>query len=324
MKMQSVKFNQKKLHRLLTSRFNENELRTLCLYLKVDYEDLAGEGKTDKARELVAFLNRHDRLNDLFSEGSNLRPDIGWQNILESDLSKETHADNTFDVSKSTSNSDKHKVAKLEYFMAKRRILAIGAMVLLLIGIIGIVIFYQRRYAQQSDFASDFTPAKLVIASSNASATHYIAHDLALPDSLDWYKLESATLMPTTFTKVDYSAVNSYFYLSSNLHTEHSWIGVFFWRFFPLPKLDASDKSNFIAIIHSDKADTLETTFKDAHGNEIKLHLPVVEGWAGYVIPLADFSRVDFKKIELFLLAHSKGVGSIDENVFRIALLGLR
>ena len=40
------------LRQTLSSRFNESELRTLCFDLKVDYDDLPGKAKSDKAREL--------------------------------------------------------------------------------------------------------------------------------------------------------------------------------------------------------------------------------------------------------------------------------
>jgi hypothetical protein len=54
-----------KLHRLLTVHFDEEELRTLCFHLGVDYNDLGGEGKTGKARELVLYLERQGRLEEL-------------------------------------------------------------------------------------------------------------------------------------------------------------------------------------------------------------------------------------------------------------------
>ena len=53
------------LHRMLMS-FDTSELRTLCFDLDVDYDNLPGEGKMDKARELVMYLRRHQRpLNSL-------------------------------------------------------------------------------------------------------------------------------------------------------------------------------------------------------------------------------------------------------------------
>ena len=51
-----------KLPEILASRFSDGELRDLCFDLGVDYESLAGEGKSAKARELIAYLQRRGRL----------------------------------------------------------------------------------------------------------------------------------------------------------------------------------------------------------------------------------------------------------------------
>ncbi|MFP4436184.1 MAG: TIR domain-containing protein [Chloroflexaceae bacterium] len=67
-----------RLRELLTTRFNEGELRTLCFDLGIDYDDLPGAGKADKARELVSYCARHARLVDLPARGRQVRPDISW------------------------------------------------------------------------------------------------------------------------------------------------------------------------------------------------------------------------------------------------------
>jgi hypothetical protein len=45
-----------KLRKILDERFSESDLRTLCFDLHVDYQSLPGEGKADKARELIQYL----------------------------------------------------------------------------------------------------------------------------------------------------------------------------------------------------------------------------------------------------------------------------
>ena len=67
------------LRELLTAHFSESELRTLCFDLDVEYEDLRGTGRSDKERELVAYLARHDRMGELTEVGARLRPDIPWR-----------------------------------------------------------------------------------------------------------------------------------------------------------------------------------------------------------------------------------------------------
>ncbi len=49
----------------LIQRFSLEELRTLCFDINVDFDSLAGEGKSGKARELVAHMQRRSRLPGL-------------------------------------------------------------------------------------------------------------------------------------------------------------------------------------------------------------------------------------------------------------------
>ena len=53
------------LREQILARCNEEELRTLCADLGVDYDDLPAMGRADKARELVALLNRQGRIAEL-------------------------------------------------------------------------------------------------------------------------------------------------------------------------------------------------------------------------------------------------------------------
>ena len=69
------------LRQLLADRFNDGEIRTLCFDLGVDYDDLPGSGKADKARELVDYMDRHERLADLVRDGRQARPDVPWPAI---------------------------------------------------------------------------------------------------------------------------------------------------------------------------------------------------------------------------------------------------
>ena len=73
-----------RLRQMVQDRFDESELRTLCFDLHIDYENLLGQSKADKARELVAYLKRHDRVPDLAQVVGQSRPDIPWEDISES------------------------------------------------------------------------------------------------------------------------------------------------------------------------------------------------------------------------------------------------
>ncbi|MCU0519776.1 MAG: GTP-binding protein [Anaerolineae bacterium] len=67
-----------RLRQALVERFDIDELRTLCYDLGVDFEALDGLGKAGKSRELVAFLERRERLDELARVGRLHRPDAPW------------------------------------------------------------------------------------------------------------------------------------------------------------------------------------------------------------------------------------------------------
>ncbi|MDQ1301718.1 MAG: hypothetical protein QG637_1640 [Chloroflexota bacterium] len=69
------------LRQLLDERFSDGELRTLCCDLDVDYDDLPGSGKADKARELVSYMARRGSLSKLVRVGQQSRPDAPWPAI---------------------------------------------------------------------------------------------------------------------------------------------------------------------------------------------------------------------------------------------------
>jgi hypothetical protein len=62
------------LKQMLTQYFNEAELQDLCFELRVEYENLPGPGKNDKARELVMYMEHHTRLKELTDTIRRLRP----------------------------------------------------------------------------------------------------------------------------------------------------------------------------------------------------------------------------------------------------------
>jgi hypothetical protein len=63
-----------KLRRILSDYFSEGDLRDLCFDMAIDYEDLPGQNKTDKARELVVYCQRRGRINELIHICRQFRP----------------------------------------------------------------------------------------------------------------------------------------------------------------------------------------------------------------------------------------------------------
>lgn len=67
------------LRHILVEYFDENDLRDLCFYLKVDYDSLPAVGKKDKARELIVYLERRNRVSELISLIQSERPMVEWK-----------------------------------------------------------------------------------------------------------------------------------------------------------------------------------------------------------------------------------------------------
>ncbi|UCG25556.1 MAG: SIR2 family protein [Chloroflexota bacterium] len=67
---------------VLVQSFSEGELRELAFELNIEYSDLPGDRLSAKARELAAFLKRHNRLSDLAAIGRQRRPDVAWSGLF--------------------------------------------------------------------------------------------------------------------------------------------------------------------------------------------------------------------------------------------------
>jgi len=59
--------------------YDDGELRTLCMDLGIDYEDLAGDRKSGKAQDLVAYMQRQERLSELVNTIKRQRPHAKWE-----------------------------------------------------------------------------------------------------------------------------------------------------------------------------------------------------------------------------------------------------
>lgn len=82
--MITVEYDQTKvivLRKLIIAHFNEGELRDLCFDLGIDYENLPAQGKSDKARELVAYTMRYRRTSELVTLCRQLRPAVDWPSV---------------------------------------------------------------------------------------------------------------------------------------------------------------------------------------------------------------------------------------------------
>jgi formylglycine-generating enzyme required for sulfatase activity len=74
----------------LTNYFDEEELKSLCFDLGVDYDALPGNGKEAKARDLIVYLDHRGLISQLVEKGSQLRPKVSWENNTSETAQKAT------------------------------------------------------------------------------------------------------------------------------------------------------------------------------------------------------------------------------------------
>jgi formylglycine-generating enzyme required for sulfatase activity len=73
----------RQLRELIIQGFNKEELRDLCADLGVEYDDLPAEGRSAKARELVAYMDRRGRTAELLALCAEYRPHLDWPEFVE-------------------------------------------------------------------------------------------------------------------------------------------------------------------------------------------------------------------------------------------------
>jgi hypothetical protein len=65
--------------RMIARHFSENELRDLCIDLRISYESIEGSTPDAKAKELAAFMARRQEIGRLVKRCVELRPRVyGW------------------------------------------------------------------------------------------------------------------------------------------------------------------------------------------------------------------------------------------------------
>ena len=65
-----------KLHRILDDYFSMDDLHTVCFQVGVDIDDLGGVGQSGKARALIEYLKRRNRVADLLPIIARERPSL--------------------------------------------------------------------------------------------------------------------------------------------------------------------------------------------------------------------------------------------------------
>ena len=67
-----------RLHEKIDQLFDNDELRTLCFRLEVDYDNLSGDTKSGKVRELIRWCEKRNCLDKLVELLRKERPNVSW------------------------------------------------------------------------------------------------------------------------------------------------------------------------------------------------------------------------------------------------------
>lgn len=98
-----------RLRQLLVEHFDESELRDLTFDLDIDYENLGGSGKSDKARALIGYLKRRGRLGELITLAQRRRSHVAWTDEPSSKASPSSDIDTESGKSRFRDNFSRHE-----------------------------------------------------------------------------------------------------------------------------------------------------------------------------------------------------------------------
>jgi hypothetical protein len=124
----------------LVRSFDEEELRTLCYSLGIDYDNLPASGKLAKARELLKFLQRRDQLPKLITLCQKERPKISWtslvvENPVENSPTTTSTSGETIDTSSNNQEINNHSILSGKILSLQRvnQVLSLGNILILLV-----------------------------------------------------------------------------------------------------------------------------------------------------------------------------------------------
>ena len=64
------------IYRAIEKYFNIDEIKTLCANLDIDYDNLQGQGRNDKASELIRHCQRQETTANLIDEIQSMYPNL--------------------------------------------------------------------------------------------------------------------------------------------------------------------------------------------------------------------------------------------------------
>jgi hypothetical protein len=129
-----------RLREILINYFDESDIETLCFDLRVDYQNLAGTGKAKKVIELIKYLARTGRINELIDYCKQLRPNVPWSELQAAAISNPLVVDREPDevLIHDTPNRQRIKSPPSTGLRPLYGV-AIGMAVVVLMGIVGLI-----------------------------------------------------------------------------------------------------------------------------------------------------------------------------------------
>jgi hypothetical protein len=73
-----------KLRDMIVLYFSEEEVKDICFVMNIDYDNLPGEEKLSKTRELLQHCKRRGRVSELTHACNRLYPNTDWTYMIES------------------------------------------------------------------------------------------------------------------------------------------------------------------------------------------------------------------------------------------------
>ncbi len=136
------RLNQKRfqLRQEMVEAFNEEELKTLCFDLGVDYENVAGDTKAEKTREIISLFERKDRLKNLVLQCRRMRPEVDWPDVT--DLEQASRVVNMLPAPEETIESGYQTLNKAPIWPFTNGVLlsAVSIQAIILAGLVGSIV----------------------------------------------------------------------------------------------------------------------------------------------------------------------------------------
>ena len=156
------------LRKFIVKHFDWEELRTLCQDVGVDFDSLRGEGEEGKARELVTYMERHLRLDELITALSKQR-EKAWEEksldklFTQKDDLVQAHLEDTqqkaerSEREESTDTADEARKPKVTLASAAP---LISSFLGFLVGVLGNL---AAAWIQQDLLGNAFTPPRIAL-----------------------------------------------------------------------------------------------------------------------------------------------------------------